>query len=121
MSYVHGTDVVGAVPLADQAIVIKVLNLPALIAQRGGAVGKLANQLAPQMIADRVYDEMRKKIAAGFSGEGVEADVRVVAAPLAEGLRPPSDFAPGVAAGAVAVTALVGGYHLIRALLRSSP
>lgn len=102
----------------DQYVVVKIKNVEDLVRNQGGATGKMAFALAPQTITNKVYDQIRAKLLAGFRSEGVDADVQVTASPMA-GPRPPAEFLRGAVAGAV----LAGGgwllwKHVLRGLFK---
>lgn len=62
----------------QRAIIIKVKNVPQLVAKMGGSMGSLVQSLAPESIDSKVYDEMSKKMKEGLEAQGADADVRVV-------------------------------------------
>lgn len=99
-------------PQGDQALVIRVKNVPELVAKEGGATGKLVHSLVPQTIANTVYDKMAAEMRAKFKEKGVDADVEVTYAPPAVG-RSPKDFFVGAGVGA----GLIGAVWLIKGLL----
>ena len=97
----------------DQYIVIgPVRNVADLVSKQGGAAGGIAMSLAPQTISNKVYEEMRKKIAEGFSKEGVVADVKVVSNRPAGG-GPSQDLWVGLGVGA----GVVGFIGLVKYLI----
>jgi hypothetical protein len=110
-SYLMGTDAIAGLGLpgapgtstsGDQYLVIHVKNVPDLVRAQGGKSGGIAFQVAPQTITNKVYEEMRAKIVAGFKSEGVDADAYVTMTPPV-GAAPRDEFLRGVAAGGAAV------------------
>jgi len=89
------------------AIVIRVKNVSTLIAQQGGDTGSLVYKLAPQTLTNKVYDEMRTKLAEGLVQQGVDADVQVASLPSTIARVPNTDLLTGMAAGALGVGALL--------------
>lgn len=106
--------VIGGDGPSDPAIVIRIKNVGSLIESQGGKTGKAVFLLAPQVLTNKVYDEMRKKLLEGFAAQGVDADVQVTTPP-AQGKW----SMPDIATGAVTGAAVVGiGAVLVKLLFR---
>lgn len=71
---------IGLDALADggQGVLIRIKDVRALVAAKGGGIGQLAQAIAPETIAAKVYSEMADKMKEGLTKEGVDADVKVV-------------------------------------------
>ena len=111
----------GMIPLAsvrspEPALVIRVRNAPELVAKQGGAMGKLAFDIAPASITAKIYSEMQKEMLTKFREKGVVADVQVVTSPPS-GPPPKAEFLRGMAAGGVGVGIVYGLWRLIRLLI----
>ena len=118
---VLGDEIGASIPLAsikspEPALVIRVKNAPELVAKQGGAMGKLAFDLAPATITGKIYSEMQKEMLTKFAEKGVVADVQVVTSPPS-GPPPKAEFLRGMAAGGIGVGIVYGLWRLIRLLI----
>lgn len=119
--YLLGCDLLGgdvgatAAPAATDgtAVVIRVRDVGALVAAKGGAMGALFFKAAPVTATNTAYGQLAEEVASGLKAKGVEADVVVSAAPPT-GPAPKSDLLTGLVLGGVAVGALSGIVALIR-------
>jgi hypothetical protein len=122
--YLHGTDVLGAgmIPLAQTntpqpALVIQVKNAGELVSKQGGKPGAFAFDAVPATLTNLIYGTMRSEFEKKLKEQGVDADVRVVAA-APTGPAPRSDFFPGVIVGAALTGIACGAWKLFRGLTR---
>lgn len=115
--FAMGLDHLGADLGTDRALVVKIKNLESVVEAQGGALGKLAANLAPTMISDQAYNTMKQQLLDGFKDKGVDADVQIVAASnVPSGAPPKSDFLNGALVGAGGTVALVAVWKLISRL-----
>lgn len=127
--HVHGVDILGwseapikidgsIIPLAQAggqqpALVVRVKNAANVVAQQGGATGKLAFDLVPNTITNLVYGKMRDEFSSKLKEQGVDADVTVTTTPP-NGPSPRSDFIPGIVVGAALTGIGLGALRLFR-------
>lgn len=62
---------------ADKALLIKVRNIPEVVASKG-AVASLAQKAAPETIEAKVYEEMGKQLKDKLRENKIDADVSIV-------------------------------------------
>lgn len=112
-----GYTIMGAIAAGGPAVVVRLLDVRALVEREGGGAGSLAMMVAPGTIEAKVYDKVREELASALSSKGVLAEVSVVdQAP--RGPRPKTDITTGIALGAGAVGILWLGKSLVWPWLR---
>ena len=110
----RGLDVLGASD--GPALVIQLRNLGEVVRKKGGAIGAAAYAAAPQAIAVKAYEEMKKKLTEGFAQQGVDADVRVVYSAPSGGASPRRDLLTGAVLGVGVVGVGYGIFRVVRKL-----
>ena len=106
MTYPSGYEILGGAD--DLVVVVRLRNLRVLVAREGGALGKLAYNVAPETVSAMSLKKVRDKLIEGFGKEGADADVQVLStAPI--GGPPKAEFLTGAAIGGATV---VGGFLL---------
>ncbi len=104
--------VMGAGGTGDLLVTVKLKDVAGTVKSQGGATGALAQMLAPHTIEKTVYDKIASKLKAGFTQQGVDADVTVMDAAAVPGAPAKStEFLRGAAVG---VGAVGGGYLIYK-------
>lgn len=78
--YLIGSDVIGGAVAASAGpyVTIHIPDVKGLVQSKGGALGTVAQGLAPKAIEKSVYDKVKASIVDGMKQQGIAADVQVV-------------------------------------------
>jgi hypothetical protein len=109
--------VLGAQP-PPLSVVIRVKNVPEVVAKQGGALATLAQRMAPEFVNVQFHEEFKKKLTSELAGEGVQADVEVMPSAGVPGACPPPspshlarDIGIGVCVGIIVQSIFLGMRH----------
>lgn len=103
----------------EQGVLVRFKDVSKVVRDQGAAAAT-AFAFAPATVTNKAYQETAKKLEDAFKGQGVDADVRVIASPFEAVGQKSSDLALGMGLGVGAVgLGYVGWRYAVGPLVRS--